>query len=248
MKKIISMLICLSVCLSLIGCNQNSASKNEVKFSEKIKALQINDMLEFGNFEQDGDETNGKEPVNWIVLDKQQNKILVISEKVLDLRKYNSEEIKNTTWEVSTLREWLNSEFLDACFTKDEQIKIPSTFITGETSDKKTSHNPTYDKVFILSLLEAEQYFTSDDVKISALTQYAESKKSDYYFSASDDVGYYLRTLRVDSPYVAFSVNSKGKFGTTVTRTSFSVTYNTVMHNVELGYGVRPAIWIEAVD
>ena len=248
MKKIISMIICLSVCLSLFGCNQNKTLKDEVKFSEKIEALQINDTLEFGNFEQDGDENNGKEPVNWIVLDKQQDKILVISEKVLDLRKYNSEQIKNTTWEVSTLREWLNSEFLDACFTKDEQMKIPSTFITGETSNKKSSHNPTYDKVFILSLLEAEKYFTDDTLKISTLTKYAESKKSDYYFSASDNVGYYLRTLMIDSPYVAFSVNSKGEFGTTVTRTSFSVTTNRVQRNVELGYGVRPAIWIQAID
>ena len=44
----------------------------------------------FGSYEQDNDTANGKEDIEWIVLAKEGNKLLVISKYALDCQKYNS--------------------------------------------------------------------------------------------------------------------------------------------------------------
>lgn len=237
MKKILIVLLTILLVMACVGCGQIVTTNTEQTFSEKIRALEINDVFEFGNYEQDGNEENGKEPVEWSVIAKEHDKVLVISNKVLDLKEYYYGYPENVTWENSSLRKWLNSDFLNNCFTEDEQNKIPLTFVTGETTFKSGDDSPTQDKVFILSYSEANQYLTSDSLKISELSQYAESKKEDYYIYKAK-VGYYLRTLGAynDRRRVC-SVNANGEFDG----------YK-IYHNCELGYGIRPAIWIEAVD
>ena len=48
------------------------------------------DTVSFGSYEQDVDESNGKEEIKWIVLEKEADRILVISESVLDHQPYNT--------------------------------------------------------------------------------------------------------------------------------------------------------------
>ena len=48
--------------------------------------------------------------IDWRVLDIQGNKALLISEKVLETRRYN-DEYKDITWEKCTLRGYLNGDF-----------------------------------------------------------------------------------------------------------------------------------------
>ena len=78
--------------------------------------INVGDSIAFGKYEQDNDLTNGKEDINWKVIAKEKNKILVISEKILDRKPYHFQK-EDITWEKCSLRDWLNSGFLNEAFS-----------------------------------------------------------------------------------------------------------------------------------
>ena len=59
-----------------------------------LKSAEPGDTFEFGKYEQDNDLSNGKERIEWIILEKEDNRILAISKYVLDGKSYNSEEYR----------------------------------------------------------------------------------------------------------------------------------------------------------
>ena len=50
---------------------------------------------------------------DWLVLDKQDSKMLIVTEKVIEKRPYHNEEAA-ITWETSNMRKYLNGEFYDS--------------------------------------------------------------------------------------------------------------------------------------
>ena len=86
----------------------------------------IGGIVTFGRYEQDGNEENGPEEIEWIILDVKDGKSLLISRYALDAVPYHTESI-NITWEKCFLRSWLNSDFLQTAFTEEEQASIPET-------------------------------------------------------------------------------------------------------------------------
>ncbi len=130
-----------------------------------IKRKQISETkagrsFALGLYEQDNNLKNGPEPIRWFVLARDGDRVLVISRYVLDCKLYD-EERRPVTWETCTLRSWLNGEFLTAAFDADELELIQTTHVTADP-------NPIYDvdpgsdvedKLFLLSLYEAESYF-----------------------------------------------------------------------------------------
>ncbi len=131
------------------------------------KNTQVGDHVLFGSYEQDNDTSNGKEPIEWLVLDKKDGRILVISRYVLDYRHYHN--IAGATWEKCSLRKWLNDDFLNKAFSANERSLIRSTTIKTEGSK---------DKVFLLSTEEAEQYFDSNKARQCEATVYARTQGS----------------------------------------------------------------------
>ncbi|MCR4643550.1 MAG: DUF6273 domain-containing protein [Lachnospiraceae bacterium] len=109
----------------------------------------------FGAYEQDGDESNGPEPIEWEVLEENGNGTFLVSRYVLDAQPYNTEQT-DVTWESCTLRKWLNDEFLNKAFTAEEQARIQITEVTN--SDNPASGTPggnsTSDRIFLLSVEE----------------------------------------------------------------------------------------------
>lgn len=112
------------------------------------------DIIKFGSYEQDYP-VNGKDPIEWVVLDKRKDGLLVMSKYALDCLPYNTERV-DTTWAECTLREWLNKKFYNAAFNSVEKKMI-------RTASVKNDDNPYYgteggkdtkDKVFLLSLSE----------------------------------------------------------------------------------------------
>ena len=81
-----------------------------------IKIAEVGDYICFGAYEQDKDTSDGKENVEWQVLAKEDNKILVISKYVLDAKPYNT-NLVNVTWETCALQTWLNGTFFDEAFS-----------------------------------------------------------------------------------------------------------------------------------
>ena len=112
----------------------------------------------FGNYYQSDTTGKKKEPILWRVLQVKGHDAFLIADKNLDTIPFHSEE-KVVTWESSSLRNWLNTTFLNTAFTKQEQSAIIETNVLNAnnsfwgTSGGKT----TKDKVYLLSLSEASQ-------------------------------------------------------------------------------------------
>ncbi len=109
----------------------------------------------FGAYEQDGDESNGPEPIEWEILEENGNGIFLVSRYVLDGQPYNTERT-DVTWERCTLRSWLNDEFLNKAFTKREQEQIRITEVANPDNPESVAPdgNSTRDRIFLLSMAE----------------------------------------------------------------------------------------------
>ena len=111
----------------------------------------------FGHYEQDVCMENGKEPVEWIVLEEKDDSVLLISRYALETKPFH-EEWTDVSWEECSLRAWLNDTFFRDAFSAEEQARILT--VNG-------------DNVFLLSVDEAEQYFSADRDRIVIATEAA---------------------------------------------------------------------------
>ena len=106
-------------------------------FGELIeKAISIDTKLENNNENRvyNPDSTmkfgNYHGAVEWLVLYKKDGKALLISKYCLDAKEYDkNENNESVTWETSTLRQWLNSCFINEAFTDEEKALICGTHL-----------------------------------------------------------------------------------------------------------------------
>ncbi len=115
----------------------------------------------FGAYEQDGDASNGPEPIEWEVLEENGNGTFLVSRYVLDWQSYNTEQT-NRTWESCTLRSWLNNEFLNHAFTQTEQGMINTTNVANSDNPVwgTPGGNSTGDRIFLLSVEEVISHYS----------------------------------------------------------------------------------------
>ncbi len=96
---------------------------------------------------------------DWFVLDKQEDKTLIITEKVLEKRTYHKEE-SAVTWETCDMRAYLNGVFYQS-FSEADRARIAE--VTNENPDNPwygtSGGNPTIDRIFLLSIDEVLKYF-----------------------------------------------------------------------------------------
>ena len=107
-------------------------------------------------------------PIVWRKLASYGGNTLMITEKCLCIFPYN-DTYSPVTWESSTLRIWLNGEFFSGAFSSEEQDCIAEVLLSNNDNGKygASGGNKTSDRVFALSLEEAEGLF-SDDADRSA--------------------------------------------------------------------------------
>lgn len=134
----------------------------------------VGDTIVYGSYEQDNNTSNGQEDIEWIVLAKEDNQILVISKYALDCQQYNT-SYTDVTWESCSLRNWMNGTFLSSAFTNAEQAYIPTVTVTADKNPKYSTSagNNTQDQVFLLSITEVEKYFSTDNDRMCVPTAYA---------------------------------------------------------------------------
>ena len=100
---------------------------SSVSFGEEKKGSESsiieNNTIVFGRYEQDGNLENGPEPLEWIVLGKEENRALLLSKYVLDYRQIHSIK-EEFDWEQAEIREWLNNVFFDKAFKNSEKRKM----------------------------------------------------------------------------------------------------------------------------
>lgn len=159
---------------------KDSKSQASTLLKEHPEVAQVGDIITFGNYEQDNKTANGKEEIEWKVLEKDENgKMFLISRYALDCRHYHS-SVEQVTWETSDIRSWLNNDFYNTAFTKSERAKIKTTTLENrDNADYNTDGgNDTKDKVFLLSIDEAKAYLPSTVERVCIATKYAESQGS----------------------------------------------------------------------
>lgn len=193
---------------------------------EGVWSANVGDIVKFGSYEQDNDKSNGKEEIEWEVLDKQDNKLLVISKYCLDCQPYNT-KYEDVTWENCSLREWLNNTFLDTAFSDVKKAMIPSVTIANDDNYPYYTNpgNDTTDKIFLLSIDEANKYFTSYDQRQVNTTAYAMSQ------GASCKTSWWLRSAGYNNRYATY-ILSEGQISN----------YGSNVSNDYIA--VRPAMWI----
>ena len=255
MKKLLSLLLAGAMLFSLAACGEDAEEKEKSKgkndsdifedggdfdgeygdFDTEENNVQIGDYITFGSYEQDNNFSNDEEDIEWLVLDKDGDRMLVISKYGLDCQPYNTEEV-DVTWETCTLRSWLNDEFINEAFTSTELSQIPTVTVTADANPYYDTNpgNNTQDKVFLLSIDEANEYFDSDEARECTPTEYATAQG--VYVST---IGYvegnccwWLRSPGGHQIYAA-DVGSDGYDGSIGSDVNIS------------SYAVRPAMWIE---
>ena len=114
---------------------------------KELSDVTTGDYVRFGSYEQDGDEENGKEPIEWMVLSNKDSKLFLLSRYVLEPVKINVQTDEEVTYENCGLRKWLNEDFLERAFDEDEASVIATTTLEDVGTE---------DKVFLLSWDEAK--------------------------------------------------------------------------------------------
>ena len=206
----------------------------------------VGSYVTFGKYAQTAS-GNDQTPVEWLVLhcDAANHRVLIISRYGLDVQPYN-ESNTSTTWEHSTMRTWLNNDFMKKAFSADEQRAIITTNVqNGKNQDfsgwKSNGGYNTKDQIFLLSYAEANKYFnvTRTDQNNTASrvkpTAYAHSKGAWLSSTNKTTEGAYagrwwLRSSTRVTNFGAY-VNSGGYLF------QAGVNYN--------GACVRPAMWVD---
>ena len=150
----------------------------------------------------------------------------------VDYRPYNA-SYTSSTWETCTLRKWLNNDFINAAFSTDEKAMIPTLTVSADNNPLYSTipGNATQDQVFLLSIIEANQYFNTDSERQCKATEYAVANGA-CVNSSKGNCWWWLRSpgsyqKAAASVYSDGDVHERGS-------------------TVDLGdIAVRPALWID---
>ncbi|MBQ3015233.1 MAG: hypothetical protein IJD79_00475 [Clostridia bacterium] len=164
-----------------------------------------------------------KDPIEWIVVAKEDGRALLLSKYALDFKTYH---IKNeyVVWKDCSLRAYLNGEFLYNCFDLNEQSRILNT----------QNEDSCVDKIFLLSEDEFNKYIKN--------TGYASCKATPYVMSldtvsfTGDIRSWWLRSTscgQIYSLYYAKSVYAVGE----INNSGDGILNNLIC--------IRPAMWID---
>ena len=203
------------------------------KTKDQLKNIKVGSHINFGAYEQDNNTSNDKEYVEWLVLEIKDGKALVISKYALDCKQYNT-SYTDVTWETSTLRKWLNNDFLNSAFSADEKAMIPTVTVSAD-ENPGYSTNPgkaTQDQVFLLSVPDANKYFSSDSARQCKPTDYAVANGVDVN-SSNGNCDWWLRSpgLYQDRAAIVHDDGDVYENGSVVYR--------------YYDLAVRPALWID---
>lgn len=204
------------------------------------RTLTVGEVITLGRYEQDNLAWDGTEAIEWLVLDVQGDKALLLSRYGLESRQPFNSKYGNTTWADCSLRSWLNGTFYQNAFSASEQAAIQLVLVDNGSSQwcsywNTSGGNNTYDRIFLLSYAECVRYLRSDAARRCAPTDAARIQGSWTYDHFSPEgkpsSPWWLRTPGPSQCY-AGCVDLAGKAGY----------YNAVGNSYVM---VRPAMWVD---
>ena len=132
-----------------------------------IKAIRKN-RVKTASIGNDAFETISLGSIEWIVLALEGDSVLLLSKDCIEKRAYNN-EFTSVTWETCSLRSYLNGTWFENTFSKKEKDNIRPVKVMSFGNDR-TDYSKgiiTLDRVFLLSMTEVEQYFSTDNARIA---------------------------------------------------------------------------------
>ncbi len=209
---------------------------------QRLADAQVGDTVVFGAYPQGHITSEEKDPVEWLVLDRNGTELTLITKYALDAlpyMKYNyNRDHTPVTWRTCLLREWLNGDFLATTFDAGEARLLRRTRLKNGDDAYET-----IDRVYLLSVQEAETYFASAEARKCVATQYA-LEFGAYRSSVEPTCLWWLRTpiysendlmLQEAGTYVTYRIACVGTSGQIVS----------VGHYLNCLYGVRPVIRVD---
>ena len=201
----------------------------------------VGSIVIFGNYPQTKEGTDHS-PIEWIVLDydESNHRSLVISKYGLVNKAFHGHD-QWSSWKKSTLRFWLNEDFLITAFSAEEQSAILVTEVDNGVDEdddigSRDVGEGTQDRIFLLSSAEAHRYFdvTRDNKNNTKArirqTSYAGAK---HWFSGKGKTedGYLAQPWWLRSPmrYFVSMVDDNGSLNG---------------GNADTIKSVRPALWL----
>ncbi len=210
--------------------------EDEEKEESKTPGVQytVGSIVTLGSYEQDADTDNGKEAIEWMVLDENDEGYLLLSRYGLDVQRYNRKWAA-VSWENCTIRTWLNDTFYNTAFSAEDKSLILTVKISDTKNSKYgTEAGPeTSDNVFLLSIADANKYFTSNSARMCKPTAYADTKGAWHSQATSTMMNgwWFLRSPGGNKQHAA-GVSTAGNVDIFGNHVNFDMA------------SVRPAIWV----
>lgn len=195
---------------------------------------QVGDRIDFGRFYITSSEY--REPIGWRVIDRQDDRILLVTEQVIDWIAFHDVP-SGIVWRDSAARKWAKAFFEDAFSDQEKRQILFTEVLTSEERaydeddvvDIRDTGIATQDRVFFLSAYEANRYFSDDDDRRAHPTPWA-VKRGGYFNESCSGTGWWLRNRGYQISY-ASDVLPNGEICVTG-------------EEVYESGGVRPAVWV----
>lgn len=173
--------------LTIPGSRKHAKELSYEMQSSALENAKVGSVVKFGTYYLTVDLFSGKGEIEWVVLKKEDNKLLLLSLYAIDRMQFDS-STDDALWPDSSLRKTLNTDFIDDAFSEQQsQLIVDTTLVTNNVT--------TQDKVFLLSESEYQQY--NEEGKIPALqhTEYAKARDGQgaSYYSGDYDNTVYMR-------------------------------------------------------
>ena len=205
-------------------------------------SIRVGEYVTFGRYPYESVEKKSEPkavnpPISWRVLDIKDDGALLITKNLIDCKPYHERD-EDVTWQNCSLRSWMNNEFFNSAFNEDEKSRIIEVLNVNQNISKNTikGGGNTLDRVFALSVDEADKYFKDTIDRRASVTPYAKSKgsrrSSDYQSMEGNGMGWWwLRSPGLEGD-LASDVVADGN----IVQDGGYVNGNSV--------SVRPAIWV----
>ena len=198
--------------------------------------VSVGDTVTLGLWEQDADIGNGPEPIEWIVLETDGSKALLISRYGLVCGPF-ADTSKGQTWVNSVLRGTLNTTMYQDYFPEEDQRAILLTDVDESESQQDPAHPSkrtgpgTRDRIFVLSYAEMAKYLPSPVDRRCHVTEYVRQNgnHSQNKMGENYTCWYWLRTPAFSNNVCV--VDWDGSFQTSVLHHPFGV--------------ARPSCWVD---
>lgn len=201
--------------------------------------MKIGNKINFGEYE-------------WRILEVQQDKILIVTEEIIEQRDYHNKAI-DITWKDSELRKYLNNDFYNR-FSQDDKSRIVKVINKNPNNNWYNSYGgeDTTDKIFLLSLDEVVRKYFGDSGNL--LDNPAQNQK--YWFQRKDINNekrrailcnslwwWWLRTPGKNNRFAVY-VHGDGNIG--IQGNGISKRNVKIIHKyTNDNRGVRPALWLK---